>query len=310
MKKKIAYVLFLVATVIWGFAFIAQKAAVIIPPFTVGYLRSLLAALFLLSIIPLTDRITKNGRRLFDKKKIIDLNRRELIGGFVLGVIITVATSFQQYGLGEGTDAGKAAFITALYVVIVPIMSTFLGKKPPIPSIISIPIAVLGFYLLCINSSLSFEVSDILVLVCAIIFAVHIIAVDRLSADCDGVRMSLVQFAVAFVLNFILALIFEHGVKVEALLEALPSLLFLGVFSSGIAYTMQIIGQKEVDPTISSMILSLESVFGVIGAAIILGERMEIREYIGCGIVFFAIILAQIDPGSIKERVNKEDKNE
>ncbi len=310
MKKKFAYVLFIIATVIWGFAFIAQKAAAIIPPFTVGYMRSLLATLFLLSIIPLTDRLTKNGRRLFDRKKILDLNRRELIGGLILGVIITVATTFQQYGLGTGTDAGKAAFITALYVVIVPIMSTFLGKKPSIPSIISIPVAVLGFYLLCINSNLSFEVSDFLVLVCAIIFAVHIIAVDRLSPECDGVRMSLVQFAVAFVLNGILALIFERGVKTEGLLEALPSLLFLGILSSGIAYTLQIIGQKEVDPTVSSMILSLESVFGVIGAAILLGERMEIREYIGCGIVFFAIILAQIDPASIKERINKGDKNE
>ena len=306
MKKKFAYLLFLIATVIWGLAFIAQKAATVIPPFTVGMIRSLLATLFLLAVIPLTDKLTKNQRRLINKKTLIDINRRELIGGLVLGVIITVATAFQQYGLGEGTDAGKAAFITALYVVIVPIMSTFLGKKPSTTSVISIPIAILGFFLLCIQPDSRIELSDLLVLVCALIFAMHIISVDRLSPGCDGVRMSLVQFASATIFNAIPALIFEREVAMADLLSSLPSLLFLGICSSGIAYTLQIVGQKEADPTVSSMILSMESVFGVIGAAIILEEQMTPREYIGSAVVLVAVLLAQVEPSYIKKLIKAQ----
>ncbi len=309
MKNKIAYLLFLIATIIWGFAFIAQKQASVIPAFTVGAARSLFASLFLFVVIQLIDRLTKNGRGLAAKRGMLDFNKRELIGGLILGVILTVATAFQQYGLSEGTDAGKAAFITALYVVFVPIMSTLLGKKPSLPSIISIPIAIAGFYFLCIKSGSTMEISDALVLVCAIIFAVHIISVDRLSPECDGVRMSFIQFSVAFALNTLLALIVEGGVDIVGSVGVLPSLLFLGICSSGIAYTLQIVGQKEADPTVASMILSLESVFGVIGGAIFLGERMDAREYIGCAMVFIAVLLAQVDPAELKERINKA-KNE
>lgn len=310
MKKKFAYILFFIATVIWGFAFIAQKQAAVIPAFTVGAARSLFAALFLFAVFPLTDKLTKNGRGLTAKRGMLDFNKRELIGGLILGVILTVATAFQQYGLGEGTDAGKAAFITALYVVIVPIMSTFLGKKPSLLSIISIPLAIVGFYLLCIKPGATLEASDTLVLVCAIIFACHIISVDRFSLGCDGVRMSFIQFTVSFLLNGLLALTFEGGVSVADLVGVMPSLLFLGICSSGIAYTLQIVGQKEADPTVASMILSLESVFGVIGGAIFLGERMDTREYMGCIIVFAAVLLAQIDLPALRERIKAAKNNE
>lgn len=294
MKKRISYLLLIIATVIWGLAFVAQKASAGIPPFTVGVIRSLFAAILLICLIPITDRLTKNGRRLFNSKKLPDFNRAELIGGVVLGVILTIATTFQQYGISGDTDAGKAAFITALYVVVVPILSALFGKKPSVNAIISIPFAIVGFYLLCIKPGVDFAISDLLVLICALIFAGHIIAVDRLSPGCDGVRMSCVQFITALVLNAI-AMPFEPAADPAELLSALPSLLFLGVLSSGVAYTFQILGQKDTDPTVSSLILSMESLFGVVGAAIILGERMEIREYIGCGIVFLAVLLAQLD---------------
>ena len=307
MKKKLAYILFLLATIIWGFAFIAQKQATLIPAFTVGMMRSLLASLFIFAMIPLTDQLTKNGRGTTSGKGMLDINRREIVGGLVLGIIITVATSFQQYGLAD-TDAGKAAFITALYVVIVPIMSTFLGKKPSFTSVISIPVAIIGFYLLCIKQGSRLEISDILVLVCAVIFAGHIIAVDRLSVGCDGVRMSLIQFVVAFILNGILALIFDRGINTADVISVMPSLIYLGICSSGIAYTLQIVGQKEADPTVSSVILSLESVFGVIGAAIFLGEQMEIREYIGSAIVFIAVLLAQADPKILLKKRSKDNE--
>lgn len=309
MKKRISYLLFVIATIIWGFAFVAQKTASIIPPFVVGALRSLLATLFLMGLIPITDRLTKNGRKMLNSKRLPDINRAELVGGSILGVLLTIATSFQQYGLSGNTSAGKAAFITALYVVMVPIISAIFGKKPGINAIISIPIAVVGFYILCIRPGESFVLSDMLILICALLFACQIIAVDLLSPGCDGVRMSLIQFATSLLLNGIMALILNQAVAPKDLTNSLPSLLFLGILSSGVAYTFQILGQKEIDPTVSSIILSLESVFGVIGSAIILNENMSMREYIGCGVVFFAVLLAQIDPLSIIRRL-KGDKNE
>ena len=174
MKKRLSYSLLIITTVIWGFAFVAQGAATAIPPFVVGVLRNLLASLFLLAAIPIMDRVTKNGRRLFVPKRIFDFNRHELIGGAILGVIITVATGFQQYGLTAGTDEGKAAFITALYVVFVPVISTILGKKPSLFAIISVPIAIVGSFFLCIKHDFSVELSDLLILVCALVFACHI----------------------------------------------------------------------------------------------------------------------------------------
>ncbi len=309
MKKRLSYLLLIIATVIWGLAFAAQKAASVIPPFAVGALRSLFAAIFLLCLIPVMDRLTGNGRRLFSSKKILDFNRRELIGGAIIGVIITVGTTFQQYGIGSGSDAGKAAFITALYVVIVPIISALFGKRPGIGAILSIPVAVVGFYLLCIKPGSAFELHDLLVLICAVVFACHIIAVDRLSPDCDGIRMSCIQFAVSLLLNAILSLIFERPVELQEIGQVIWPLLFLGVLSSGVAYTLQILGQKDMDPTVCSIILSMEAVFGVIGAALFLGERMEIREYIGCGIVFLAVMLAQTNIEKIIRRI-KGDKNE
>lgn len=297
MKTKTSYLLLFLATIVWGFAFVAQKNASVIPVFSVGAFRSLFATLFLIAVIPIIDKLTKSDRRLIKNGR-PDFSATEIVGGVILGVIITVASAFQQYGI-ERTSASKAAFITALYVVIVPIFASVLGKRPGITSIISIPIAVLGFYLLCINKDESFAIADLLVLICAVIFSVHIIAVDHLSPKCDGVRMSCVQFATAAVLNLAASLIIGETFAPENLVIAIPDLLFLGILSSGVAYTLQIVGQKNTDPTISSLILSLESVFGVIGAALILNERMSPREYIGCGVVFLAILLAQAEPQKI-----------
>lgn len=306
MKKRLSYSLLIITTVIWGFAFVAQGAATAIPPFVVGVLRNLLASLFLLAAIPIMDRVSKNGRRLFVPKRIFDFNRYELIGGAILGVIITVATGFQQYGLTAGTDEGKAAFITALYVVFVPVISTILGKKPSLFAIISVPIAIVGSFFLCIKHDFSVELSDLLILVCALVFACHIIVVDRFSPRCDGVRMSFIQFVVATLLNFILALIFEKLPEPSAVLSVMPAILFLGILSSGIGYTLQILGQRGADPTVASMIMSLESVFGVIGTALFMHKFMEPREYIGCGIMLLAILLAQLDLETLKKLFKKK----
>lgn len=281
---------------LWGFAFSAQKDASSLSAFTIGTVRSIFATVFLLLAIPFLDKFTKNGRKLFSREKILDFNKYELIGGSVCGIILTVASAFQQFGIGDGTDPGKAAFITALYVLIVPIMSLCFGKKSPLNVWASVGIAVIGFYLLCIKADFSVVASDMLILLCAVIFAGHIIAIDAFSPKCDGVRMACIQFFVAFILNGVIAIITEP-IDFTAIGAALPSLLYLGICSSGIAYTLQIVGQgmENVNPAVASVILSLESVFGVIGGAVVYGEVMSSREYLGCAIVFTAVILSQLD---------------
>ena len=284
---------------IWGFAFVAQKAAVVLPPFAVCAIRAGIASLFLMAIIPLTDKITATGRKFYTRRG-LDLNKKEIIGGIVIGIILTASSVLQQAGLSD-TDAGKAAFITTLYVVLVPIFNSFLGKKPGVNVMIGVPIALLGFFFLCIKPGIGIAPSDLLVLGCAFVFTFHIIGVDRLSVGCDGVRLSLVQFIVSFILDMVLSLIFEGVVKGELIMSVLPSLIFLGIGSSGIAYTLQIVGQKHADPNVSSLILSLESVFAVIGASIVLGERMSPREYLGSALVLLAVFMAQTEPDFIKK---------
>ena len=283
-----------IAAMLWGFAFSAQKFAAVVPAFTVGTVRNVIAVVFLIAVLPLLDKLRKNGRSIIKDGK-PDLTLREILGGALCGAILTVASALQQNGLGEGTDAGKAAFITALYVAIVPIISAFWGKRSPINVWISVVIATIGFYLLCITDSFTLEYSDLLVLLCAIIFSFHIIAIDRIAPACDGVRMAIMQFFFAAVFNLIPALIFELPLSGESFVSALPSLFYLGICSSGIAYTLQIVGQRNANPAACGIILSLESVFGVIGAAVVHGETMLPREYLGCAVVFAAVILSQID---------------
>ena len=287
--------MFVVAALLWGLAFTAQKNATELGAFTVGATRNIIATLFLLAVIPFLDKLTKNGRVLISKKRPLDFTKTEIIGGVICGAVLTIASAFQQIGISDGTDAGKAAFITALYVVLVPLIYRTLGRSSPLTVWISVGIAVVGFYFLCIKDDFTILPSDALVLICALIFAVHIIVIDRFSPSTDGVRMSCVQFFSAFVFNGILALIFESPISFSTIYSCLPSLLYLGICSSGIAYTLQIVGQRDCNPAVASIILSLESVFGVIGGAIILGEVMTPREYIGCIIVFIAVILSQLD---------------
>ena len=300
--------MFVLAALLWGLAFTAQKNASALKPFTLGASRNIVATIFLLVVIVFLDRFLKTGRRLFSREKPVDFSKQEIIGGIICGIILTVASAFQQSGLSDGTDAGKAAFITALYVVIVPIIYSLMGKKSPLNVWISVLIAVVGFYLLCIKDDFSILPSDSLVLICALIFAFHIIAIDRFSPRCDGVRMSCIQFLTSFILNAVLALIFEGPIDFAGIWECVPSILYLGICSSGIAYTLQIVGQRDANPAVASVILSLESVFGVIGGAIILGEKMELREYFGCAIVFIAVVLSQLDIGAMLANIRTDKK--
>ena len=293
---------------LWGFAFAAQGRLSVLPTFMVVGARNLLAALFLFLVIPLMDKITGNGRK-FISRRGIDFTKTELIGGSLCGVILATASALQQFGIVLGDNVGKAAFISALYVLIVPIIGLVIGRRSPLNAWIGVFVAIGGFYLLCIDTGFTVDGADLIVLLSASVYALHIITIDRFSPKCDGVRMSCIQFSVAFVISSVLSLIFEGAPDFTALFSVLPALLYFGVCSGGIAYTLQIIGQRDSDPAVASIILSLESVFGAIGGAIFLGEKMEIKEYIGCAVVFIAIVIAQLDfPALFKKRL-KNPKN-
>lgn len=293
-KKYISTLLLLIAAIIWGFAFAAQDAASEMGAFTLGFSRSLIAGVFLIGVVIAFDKLTASERRLFSKKG-IDLNKSEIIGGVIIGAVLVAASAFQQIGINSGTDGGKAAFITALYVILVPIYALALKKKAALNVWISIAIAVVGFYLLCIKEDFTIAPSDLLCIVASMLFPIHILTIDHFSPKCDGIRMSMVQFFTAAILNLVIALFAEGVGEFSLVLPNLLPVLFLGIGSSGIAYTLQIIGQKDVAPATASIVLSLESVFGIIGTALFLGQTLTPREYLGCAIVLVAVILSQID---------------
>ena len=284
----------LIAAAIWGFAFVAQKKAEAVPAFTLVFARSLLGTVFLFFLIILLDRVLRTGRRLVSKKG-LDFTKTEIIGGTCCGLVLSIASVLQQSGMNNGTDAGKSALITALYVVLVPVFGLVLKKRAPINAWFSVGIAVVGFYLLCITDGFSLEFSDALVLLCAVVFAVHILVIDRFSPRCDGVRMSCIQFAVVTVVTLIFSLILESPMKIDAIGSAIWPIVMLGIGSSGIAYTLQIVAQRNVNPAVAAIIMSLESVFGLLSGVIVLGETMSTRQYIGCAIVFAAVLLSQLD---------------
>ena len=285
----------LLAAIIWGLAFVAQDEVGEVPPFTLGFGRSILATVFLSAVIPIFDRLKNSERRLFSLHG-VGLNRFELIGGVISGVFLTIASALQQFGINNGTDGGKAAFITALYVVIVPIYALTLKKRASINVYVGVAIATVGFYLLCIKGDFSIAPSDLLVVGCSLLFPIQILAIDVFSPKSDGVRLSLVQFITASAVNLLLAIILEGGVDISSMFNNALPVIYLGIGSSGIAYTLQIIGQRGVDPSAASVILSLESVFGALGTAIILDQTLLPREYIGCAIVLAAVIITQIEP--------------
>lgn len=304
MKKYTSPLILLLASVLWGFAFVAQKAATTLPTFTLLFSRSTVATLILIPIVVLFDKLSKNGRKLISfKERKIGITRREFLGGAVCGVFLFIASALQQAGIAE-TDAGKASFITALYVVIVPIYALILGKRSPVNAWIGVALAIVGFYLLCIKEGLAIAPSDVLIFLCALMFAMQIVAIDLLLTTCDGVRLSLIQFAAMSVFSLITALIFELPFSLTDIAAVLPEILFLGIGSSGIAYTLQIIGQKNTEPAVASIILSLESVFGALFSALLLGERMTAIEYAGCAIVLSAVIISQLNfvPPSRKDK--------
>lgn len=284
--------LLMLCAVIWGSSFVAQTTgAEFVGPFTFITMRSLLGATALLPVIGVTGALKK--KKTGSNKMSAEEKKFLLRGGALCGTVLFFASNLQQLGIDGGTEPGRAAFITALYILLVPIFSVFLGKKirPLIwPCVI---VSVIALYLLCVKEGGRTQFSDLYVLLCAVCYTVHILVIDRVSPKVDGVMLSMLQFLVAGVISAVPMLLFEE-VTVENLIKAAPSIAYSGIMSSGVAYTLQILGQQKTEPTIATMIMSLESVFGVLTAMIILHQVPTVREGIGCILMFAAIIVAQL----------------
>ena len=281
------------AAFIWGTAFVAQDlCADAIGTFTFNAARYFIAVLALLVVILISDKMKKDKPILSPAEKKA-ANKQLWIGGLCCGAALAIASNFQQAGLVAGTDAGKAGFITALYVVLVPVFGLFFKRKVNLPTWIAVVLSVVALYLLCIKGSFTLAPGDLLILVCAVCFAVHILVIDHFTAYCDGVKLSCLQFLFAALISTVCMFLFED-VDFAAIWSCILPLLYVGIFSCGVGYTLQILAQKGSNPTVVTILLSLESVFAVIAGAIILHQQMSVREYIGCVIMFIAVILAQI----------------
>ncbi len=295
-KQKLkGNLLLLLAAFVWGLSFIAQSKGVeLISPVTFIGVRTMLGALVLVPVILITDA---------DKRKkgiVINGWTKDLfISGILCGVLLFIATIIQTAGMIY-TSPGKSGFITALYMVIVPFFSLFSGKKPSPAVWLSVAVAVAGLYLMCIDSSLSVNFGDILTLICAFVFSLHIITIDKFSPKVDGIKLSFMQFFVCGVLGLIYMFVFEEP-EFKPIMDCWVSIGYAGIFSCGVGYTLQIVGQKYTDPTSASILMSLESVFATLSTVILValgwnltGGQLEIREISGCVLMFAAILLVQL----------------
>lgn len=297
MEKLKGNLLLLLTALIWGSAFVAQSVGMdYIGPFTFNAARNLIAVFVLIPVVLVFGgrQAEGAGRGLWSRLRPDPVTWR---GGLCCGLVLGIASNLQQVGISM-TTAGKAGFITALYIILVPVLGRFLGRTIPRIILICVPMAVVGFYLLCVNGDFSISFGDFLVFCCAVFFAVHILVIDHfLMCRADGVRLAWIQFGMTFLVSAVLVLCFEK-VTLAPLWAARWPLLYTAVLSSGVAYTCQIIGQKYTDPATATLIMSLESVFAALSGWLFLGELMSLREVAGCILVFIAVLLAQLPFGS------------
>lgn len=291
MKQKIKSIIsLLLCTIIWGSAFTSQSVGMEhIGPFTFQAVRCALAVIALLPIIFISDCIKKEQRSFWKKWT----NKSLLKAGIICGVPLFIACNLQQLGIAEDTDPGKSAFLTAMYIVIVPIIGIFQKKKPNRWIPLSVILAVAGLYCLSFVDVISIKVGDLLLLGCAFAFALQIIFVEKYAENVDALRLNTLQALICAVLSTIVMLITEKP-NSRALLNCTVPLIHSGVFSMGIAYSLQIIGQKHLESTASSLIMSMESVFAVLFGWLLLNQSLTQWETIGCILMFIAVILSQL----------------
>ncbi|MGN0916321.1 MAG: DMT family transporter [Succinivibrio sp.] len=282
------FLLFLTAT-IWGSGFIGQKLGIShISPYSFTFMRTFIGGLFLLPIIYMLIKFKKV--REFSNKK--HSRKMLIVGSFCCGFFLLLGESFQQFGLLY-TDVNKASFLTSLYMIAVPILGLFAGHRVTLKIVVAVLISVVGLYLFCMKGAFRLEHGDFLVLICAIVFAGHILVISYFVNHCDGVMLSCGQFFSASLLGFIITL-FDGMPTLENTIAALPALLYVGIMSNGVAYTLQIVGQRGVNPSIASLIMSLESVMGAFFGIMLLNESMTPKEALGAALMFFAVILTQL----------------
>lgn len=290
LKQLKSNILLLITAFIWGSAFVAQSVATNnVEPFTFNMARSVIGAIVLLPVIFIfSKKDKKEGKTYTGTKK--DL----IIGGVACGSVLAIASAFQQTGIAMGASSGKAGFITAMYILIVPILGLFLKKKVGLKAWISVFLGVLGMYFLCITKeALALSRADFSLILCAVCFSVHILVIDHFSPKVDCIKMSCIQFVTCAVISGIF-MIFTETPSISAIVNSWFPIFYTGAMSSGVAYTLQIIAQKDSPPVVASLIMSLESVFALLCGWVILNEVMSTREIMGCLLVFSGIILSQI----------------
>ncbi len=293
-KKSLKNSLMLMlAALVWGIAFVAQSEGMnYVGNFTFNACRFLLGGIVLIPCIYfLHGRKDSSWQTLSDEEQKKQV-RMGIIGGICCGCVLAAASSLQQYGIAQ-TSVGKAGFITTLYIIIVPFMGLFLKKKIGLNVWISALIAAAGMYFLCITESFSIAAGDRFIMIAAVGFSVHILVIDHFSPKADGVVISCVQFFTASILTGAAMFLFEHP-QLSDIFQAAVPILYAGIMSCGVGYTLQVVAQNGVDPTVASLLLSLESVFSVLAGWVILGQVLSGRELFGCALVFAAVILVQI----------------
>lgn len=317
MKKNFGNITLLITALIWGVAFVAQSSAMdSVGPWSFLAARSVLGGAFL---IPVIFIIASRGKKNDAKKSTREDKRALWCGGILCGVALCVASALQQIGI-QYCEPGKAGFITAMYILLVPIAELFFGKRATARMWICVALGAVGLYFLCmksgisfgkkeilgmsipvIKSGFSFEKGDIYLLLCAVAFTGHILIINHFSPKTDGVKMSCIQFFTVFVLSGAVALIFESP-DIGSLQRAWLPICYAGIMSSGVGYTLQIIGQRYTEPTVASLLMSLESVFAVLAGIVILGELPSGREWLGCIIMFAAIVISQLPQRSMSKQ--------
>ncbi len=296
-KKALGNILLILTAFIWGTAFVGQRQGMEhMGPITFNACRMALAALTIGTVsFVLRKRDAQKRQDMSDQTR-KEYRKNTVIGGICCGFFLTIAALFQQMGMVYAT-AGKGGFITAMYILLVPVINWILFKKKSRPLVwIAVFMGIVGIYLLCVTEGLTLEKGDALVMVCPFFFAGHILCCDYFVQRANPVELSAIQFFTVTVLSTIMAFIVENP-SWQQVTAAIVPIVWLGVLSSGTGYTLQNIAQQWTDPTVASLLMSLEAVFAVMGGAVLLGERMSARELIGAAIMFAAIILAQIPAG-------------
>ena len=289
-KRLKSNIFLFIAAFIWGTAFVAQREGVdVLHPITYNGIRNFVGCLALTPVILFMDNRAKK------KQTYVKDNLKTLIiGGIVCGVVLFVASTLQTVALVDA-DEGKAGFMTALYLIIVPILGIFLGKRIKPVVWVCVVLATVGLYFLCVKegTSFSFNKSELLLLGCAVVFAVHILVIDYFSPKVNGVKLSFLQFLVVGIISLVYIIVVDKPTIADIVKCTVP-ILYAGVMSSGVAYTFQIIGQKDADPAVASIIMSMESLFALLAGIVVSGNEPTVRSLIGCGVMLVAIILVEL----------------